>query len=1276
MTTKIQELFDLTYGEGLFSVSRGIMILNTLLLVLGLCAHDVPADGFCGFWALLSSMRKTVKSLVTKSHVLAFQCEIKDRIVQIYESGRYGKMFIKKLLNGTSLEDWLQGYDHHWCEAVHLEAASELTDRTIVVWNLMYNNETLKPFLNYDIWPKTTAFELGQTDVYQVSQMDAIHIGTVQCGSAVGRNPTNHFVWIDRSRGDEKHVGDFLERDVMYTVKQCIEAINCREVGYIASAWLPAQASVPEAINWAIRYVTQRQRQISENQLHIQQQPQQTEPNHSVTHVPIVSASDNSHPLGDSYDTPIELTDEPACQTSVTQPSLSLLLSASPTNDSVGAHSMSHSDDELIDLAMRELAAQTADSPASVSSLPSHQCASVPSFPGSQLSSHCTSPDQSVVTDLAIEIPIQDISDGDFADDMIYESESDESIANDEESDIIIDDEAVPSKSAAYSCYENAELALRLDNIIRACRAITIVRKNTARTVFCCQDAKISREDRRIKLDKRTVAAAAIRNHKRLTAQQSKKTNPLSHQQITSVTNARTSIMLRDKNLLPPVQSPDDAFISQIVVPDGSPVKSQSSCDMNSQSVLSATEEPPSVDNISECQYRVSINVSRMGNLARFGPSSIFNHTCEPLANPRVNTTCNQVVLSHYAQRELEINTDIKGKDFIKKIAAAPALGGLDQDIADYKARGAIIHAKDHMWGDREQQYARIPLFLRLLTSINPATLTRFDADIIEATHPAALKSQLVQSSIKHNSRIAAGSNVQPRPIKLFKSAAFTNPSGIQAAIRARPVFFVDATFRNGREKGTILCASSIDANNQLIPLAFALVPSESHESWTMFFELIDQAVEKASSGAFQPKVIVSDRNASILHAASVVWPQAMQSYCLRHLIVNVRTNCGIRLTDAMNKLIFKAAKAPTSQSFDVYFDQLPESVQLYLRPLIPHWTNYSFDGWRFDQVTSNCAESICAKLKPIKSYLPIFFLVSLYDIVREWMNSRINDAKQTTCKLSLTDYARTEVQKTALDARFFTCQPGEVTSNTRQFTIQSKSTYHVSFPTNPHLNRCTVCGCMLRAGADNSTCSDTSHQLDVQLVKCSCGLPNSSGLLCSHSIKAARHIGLPVERLVTPYYSQFSYCRTYPETVRVPALPPYQSWMQLDASSRASSDFDIDQYIIAPLMRTKAGKPRLNRFLGMQDGSAKRRSRAALPQQDNEDHTRLAGTERSTDIEDDEKQNSVVSAPHAPAKQPKQQCCAKCHRLGHKTPTCPLECSLCKGPHSKRDCPKKARLS
>lgn len=69
----------------------------------------------------------------------------------------------------------------------------------------------------------------------------------------------------------------------------------------------------------------------------------------------------------------------------------------------------------------------------------------------------------------------------------------------------------------------------------------------------------------------------------------------------------------------------------------------------------------------------------------------------------------------------------------------------------------------------------------------------------------------------------------------MFNSVFWAFSASIEAFKHCRPVLSIDDTHLYGRYTGKILIAMGVDANNQLFPLAFAIVGEESFNSWSWF---------------------------------------------------------------------------------------------------------------------------------------------------------------------------------------------------------------------------------------------------------------------------------------------------------------------------------------------------------------------------------------------------------------------------------------------------------
>ena len=73
----------------------------------------------------------------------------------------------------------------------------------------------------------------------------------------------------------------------------------------------------------------------------------------------------------------------------------------------------------------------------------------------------------------------------------------------------------------------------------------------------------------------------------------------------------------------------------------------------------------------------------------------------------------------------------------------------------------------------------------------------------------------------------------------IFLACILVLPQSVEAFRHCRPVLSIDGTFLLGKYMGTLLVAIACDADNVLVPLAFALVDRENKDSWGWFLRLV-----------------------------------------------------------------------------------------------------------------------------------------------------------------------------------------------------------------------------------------------------------------------------------------------------------------------------------------------------------------------------------------------------------------------------------------------------
>ena len=110
----------------------------------------------------------------------------------------------------------------------------------------------------------------------------------------------------------------------------------------------------------------------------------------------------------------------------------------------------------------------------------------------------------------------------------------------------------------------------------------------------------------------------------------------------------------------------------------------------------------------------------------------------------------------------------------------------------------------------------------------------------------------------------------------------------IAGFVHCRPVISINGTHLYGKYQGKLLIAMAQDANNEIYPLAFAIVENESESTWKWFLGLIKLHVT-------QHKGIctISDRHGGIEkaimdeHVPDWQSPNGHWRFCIRHVASN-----------------------------------------------------------------------------------------------------------------------------------------------------------------------------------------------------------------------------------------------------------------------------------------------------------------------------------------------------------------------------------------------------
>ncbi|XP_076886826.1 uncharacterized protein LOC143536797 [Bidens hawaiensis] len=217
---------------------------------------------------------------------------------------------------------------------------------------------------------------------------------------------------------------------------------------------------------------------------------------------------------------------------------------------------------------------------------------------------------------------------------------------------------------------------------------------------------------------------------------------------------------------------------------------------------------------------------------------------------------------SCYSTVEHNNNCSLRSKD-----VASYILSQIRADVT-YKAKQIQSYIKEKkaiesIYGSWESNFEELPKYIAALQLANPGTIVQW------LHHP-------------HGSSECA----------VFKYVFLAFGETIKAFHYCQLVISVDGTRLKGSYRGKLLIAVTKNANNYILPLAYAIVDEERNESWTCFFRQLREHIVNENMGGL---CVISDRHKGIIKAMETLddWkePNAYHRYCLRHIRSNFAQN-------------------------------------------------------------------------------------------------------------------------------------------------------------------------------------------------------------------------------------------------------------------------------------------------------------------------------------------------------------------------------------------------
>ncbi|KAL0437320.1 UNVERIFIED_CONTAM: hypothetical protein Sradi_0439900 [Sesamum radiatum] len=288
----------------------------------------------------------------------------------------------------------------------------------------------------------------------------------------------------------------------------------------------------------------------------------------------------------------------------------------------------------------------------------------------------------------------------------------------------------------------------------------------------------------------------------------------------------------------------------------------------------------------------------------------------------------------------------------------------------------------------------------------------------------------------------------------------------IQGFRYCRNVISVDGTHLYTRYKHKLLVAVTLDANNQVLPLAFALVDEETLASWTWFLQMLARHFLPNEDDRV---CLISDRHPGLINAINYV--PAFKVECRKF------------------DRIMEEIKSLNPEAYD-WLGNIDKT----------QWTLAHDGGWRTGILTTNMSEAVNGVLKGARR-LPIVPLVeiTLNRSAQYFLQRTARANRMVMDNQQWADYA----------FRLFEARQAEAIHHiVQKFDYNQQSASVITLSTTGQGSR--------------------TYVVKLRQQMCSCGKWATHGIPCSHAIQASRHFGMNASNFIPQYFSTRAYKKTY----------------------------------------------------------------------------------------------------------------------------------------------------
>ncbi|CAN1184862.1 hypothetical protein LINPERHAP2_LOCUS37210 [Linum perenne] len=445
------------------------------------------------------------------------------------------------------------------------------------------------------------------------------------------------------------------------------------------------------------------------------------------------------------------------------------------------------------------------------------------------------------------------------------------------------------------------------------------------------------------------------------------------------------------------------------------------------------------------------------------------------------------------------IDPELNTRHLVKEIGLTYGL-----EVTVRVCANARKEARRILEGTLAEQYAKMRSYVSTLQLADPDGLFALEVDPVPGTQTSKFK------------RLYVG----------FSSLRLGFLSG------CRRMFALDGCFLKGEVKGMLLSAVGKDGNNQMFPIAWAVVEGENRNSWCWFVHLVKTELLIADGTGWS---IISDQQKGLVEALNLLLPCAEHRKCARHVSANWKIK---HKSELARKAFWDAVYSSNVHDFKIH---LAELEQLQTSGVDPG----CFDDFKAQDYTtfSRAYVSRTPKCDSIESNICETFngcivkwrglrILNMLEGIRGYMMSRIVNKVKMFDKHSAAMLCPRVSEKT---------EKGKL------------------------LGR----GCVIRQALDlvcECALGDNGYVVDMGKRVCTCGYWELSGIPCVHAIAVASFLRKDITCFVDMYYT-IQYARQAYGFGGIPAIPGQQAWEATGGN-----------VLLPPIGRVMPGRPKKNR--------------------------------------------------------------------------------------------------